>query len=135
MLSSDPLTPGFAPLQTATGGSPTVVALTLAGLLVTAGLALAVAYLLVRGYRRNRDPARLYLAVGLVLLTTGPIALQLVLTNATDVSPVGRAAAANASKLLGLAAVLYAIYGAANRTVSVEVDGEIDLSEPGRDRR
>lgn len=123
-----------APLQTATGGSPFIVAVTLVGLLVTAALALVVAYLLVRGYRRNRNRARLYLAVGLVLLTTGPIVIQLVLTNATEVSPVGRAAAANASKLLGLGAVLYAIYGAASRTVSAKVDGEIDLSEPGRDR-
>lgn len=121
-----------APLQTATGGSPFVVAVTLVGLLVTAALAVVVAYLLVRGYRRNRNRARLYLAVGLVLLTTGPIVIQLVLTNATEVSPVGRSLAANASKLVGLGAVLYAIYGVASRTVSVEVDRDLGQHEWGK---
>ena len=133
MSLATPTTLGFVPVQTATGGDPLVVTLALLGLLVTAALALAVAYLLVRGYRRNRDRARLYLAVGLVMLTAVPIVLQLVLTNFTDVSPVGRAAAANASKLLGLGAVLYAIYGVAGRTVSVEVDREFDPSEWRRD--
>lgn len=101
------------PLQTAVGGSPFVVALALAGLLLTAVLSLVVASLIVRGYRRNRDRARLYLAIGLILLVTGPIAIQLALTNVTAVSPVVRSAAANASKVLGLAAMLYAIYGTA----------------------
>ena len=96
-------------LQTATGGSPRVVALAFVGLFVTAVSSLVVAYLIVRGYRRNRDPARLYLAVGLVLLTTAPIALQFALTNVGVPAGV-RSAAANASKLLGLAAMLYAVY-------------------------
>lgn len=125
----------IAPLQTATGGEPFVVALTLVGLLVTAILALVVAYLLIRGYRRNRDRARLYLAIGLVFLTTVPIVIQLVLTNVTEVSPVARSLAANASKLVGLGVVLYAIYGVASRTVSVEVDRDLDPSEWRRDRR
>lgn len=119
----------FVLLQTSTGGSPLVVALTLAGLLVTAVLALAVASLLVRGYRRNQDRARLYFAIGLVLLTTGPIALQIVLTNFTDVTPVGRSVAANTSKLLGLGAMLYAIYGVASQTVSARVDRNLGSSE------
>ena len=98
-------------LQTTTGGSPLVVALALLGLFVTAGLSLVVAFRLVRGYRRNRNRARLFLAAGLVLLTTAPIVIQLVLTNFTTVPMAGRSAAANASKLLGLGAMLYAIYG------------------------
>lgn len=101
----------LTPLQAATGGSLVVVVLTLIGLFATATLALIVAYLLVKGYRENRNRARLYLAIGLILLTTGPIVLQLVLTNFTDASPGLRSAAANTSKLLGLAAMLYAIYG------------------------
>lgn len=117
------------PIQTATGGSPLVVAVTLVALLVTAVVALVVAYLLIRGYRRNQDRARLYFAVGLILLTTSPIALQLVLANVTDVSPVGRSAAANASKLLGLGAMLYAIYGVASQTVSATVDRDVGSSE------
>lgn len=98
-------------LQAVTGGSLVVVVLTLIGLFATATLALIVAYLLVKGYRENRNRAQLYLAIGLILLTTGPIVLQLVLTNFTDASRGLRSAAANTSKLLGLAAMLYAIYG------------------------
>ncbi|WP_224450440.1 DUF7521 family protein [Haloprofundus salilacus] len=98
-------------LQTSTGGSPVIVALTLLGLLATVLLSLAVAYLVVRGYRRNRDRARLFLAIGLLFLTTGPIVLQFVLTNVTTLSPGIRSATANASKLVGLASILYAIYG------------------------
>lgn len=101
----------FIPLQTTTGGSLVVVSLTLAGLLLTAVLALVVACLIIRGYRRNPDRAQLFLAVGLVLLTTSPIMLQLVMTNFTDVPRVGRAVAQNASNLLGLSAMLYATYG------------------------
>ncbi|MFC7189108.1 DUF7521 family protein [Halocatena marina] len=100
-------------LQTAIGGSPFIVVLVLLGLFTTAALSLVVAYLVFRGYLRNRDPARLSLAIGLVLLTTGPIVIQLVLTNLTPVSMVGRSVAANTSKLLGLGAMLYAIYGIA----------------------
>lgn len=112
-------------LQTATGGSPFVVALALVGLLVTAALSFGVAYLLLRGYRRNRNQARLYLAIGLILLTTGPIVIQLVLTNFTTMSEVGRSAAANASKLLGLGAMLYAIYGVSRpRTIRTKIDSD-----------
>ena len=125
-VGSVPLPADPVPLQTATGGSTLVVVLALVGLLLTAVLSLAVASLMVRGYRRHRDRARLSLAVGLILLTTGPILAQLALTNLTDVSVAGRSAVANASKLLGLCAMLYAIYGVAERrrtaTVSVEVD-------------
>lgn len=98
-------------LQTSTGGSPIVVVLTLLTLLVTAGLSLGVAYLLIRGYHQNRNRARLFLGLGLVLLTTGPIVLQFVLSTFTTLSPVLRSGLANASKLLGLGAILYAIYG------------------------
>ncbi|GAA0200601.1 hypothetical protein ACFFQF_01155 [Haladaptatus pallidirubidus] len=96
------------------GGSPLVIVLALLGLFVTVALSLVVAYLVVRGYRRNRNRARLFLAAGLILLTTGPILIQLVLTNFMAVPAVVRSAAANASKLLGLGAMLYAIYGVSN---------------------
>lgn len=119
-------------LQTATGGSPLVVVLVLFGLLLTAGLSLVVAYLVVRGYRRNRNRARLYLAVGLVLLTAGPIVIQLVLTNVTTISPVGRSAAANASKLLGLGAMLYAIYGLTRPRTTTRIKRDSDRSNEER---
>lgn len=46
-----------------------------------------------------------------MLLTAGPIVIQLVLSNVTTMSAVGQSAAANTSKLLGLGAMFYAIYG------------------------
>ena len=119
-------------LQTATGGSPFVIVLALLGLFFTAGLSLVVAYLVIRGYRRNRNRARLYLAVGLVLLTAGPILIQLVLTNVTTMSPVGRSAAANASKLLGLGAMLYAIYGVTRPRTTARMKRGSDRSDEVR---
>lgn len=124
-----------APLQTTTdaiGGSPLVVVLALLGLLLTAGLSLVVAYLVIRGYRRNRNRARLYLAVGLVLLTAGPIVIQLVLTNVTAMSQIGRSAAANASKLLGLGAMLYAIYGVTRPRTTTTRKRDSDRSDEVR---
>lgn len=108
----------------ATGGSPTVVTLVFVSLLLTVVLSLVVAYLLLQGYRRNRDAGRLALAVGLVFLTTVPFVAQFVLTNATSVPPVTRSAVANASKLLGLGAMLYAIYGVSRSRVARRPAGE-----------
>lgn len=99
----------------ATGGSVLLVLLALLGLLLTAVLSLWVAYLVVRGYRQNPNRARLYLALGLLLLTTGPIVIRLVFSNLPHLSAVEQSAAANTSKLLGLGAMLYAIYGSAGR--------------------
>lgn len=120
----------FGLLQTATGGSELLVVLALLGLLVTAVLSVVVAYVIARGYRRNRDPARLWLAVGLVLLVTGPIVLQFVLTNLAVGSEVVRSAVANASKLLGLGAILYAIYGVSRRRVP---ENAREIDEPTTD--
>jgi hypothetical protein len=97
-------------LQTVTGGSGAVVVLALAGLLVAAGLSLVVVYKLFEGYRRNGTRPMLALAVGLVLLVTGPIFLRLAFANLVTVSPAARSLATTASELLGLAAIMYAIY-------------------------
>lgn len=104
------------PLQ-ATGGSSAVITLVFISLLLTVCLSLAVAYLLLRGYRRNREAGRLALAVGLVLLTTVPFVAQFALTNVTSVPAITRSAIANASKLFGLVAMLYAIYGVSRSEV------------------
>lgn len=122
----------FVLLQTTTGGPRLVVILAFLGLFVTATLSLGVAYLVLRGYHRNRDPARLYLAIGLVLLTTVPIVIQLVLTNFTAVSMVGRSAIANASKLLGLGAMLYAIYGVSRNHVSTRENASDQSNQVSR---
>jgi hypothetical protein len=105
----------LVPLQTSTGGSPSIVALTLVGLLITVLLSLVVAYLIIRGYSQNRNRARLYLAIGLLFLTTGPILSQFVLTN-LGVVPNLRSAIANISKLSGLGAMVYAIYSVSQST-------------------
>lgn len=99
------------PLQTTTtGGSVIVITLVLIGFVLTAMLSLIVAYRVIRGYQRNRSRARLYLALGLVLLTTVPILLGFV-TPVVGISSVGRSLVTTVSELLGLAAMLYAIYG------------------------
>jgi Na+/H+ antiporter NhaC len=103
------MTTGIA-LQTTVGGSRTVVLLALAGLVLAAALSLLVVYRLVEGYRRNGTRPMLVLGVGLALLVTGPIFLRLALTNVVSVSPATRSVATTASELLGLAAILYAIY-------------------------
>ena len=120
-------------LQTTTGGSTLVVVLAFLGLLATAILSLVVASLMVRRYRRERNRARLAVAIGVILLTTGPIAIQLVLTNLTTVSVVVRSAAANASKLLGLGALLYAIYGTTGRRRRTTVELDADRLNVGSD--
>lgn len=109
----------LVPLQTSTGGSPSIVVLTLVGLLITVLLSLVVAYLIIRGYSQNRNRARLYLAIGLLLLTTGPILSQFVLTN-LGIDPDLRSAIANMSKLSGLGAMVYAIYNVSQPTNSTQ---------------
>jgi len=97
-------------LQTTVGGSGTVVGLAFVGLLVAMGLSVLVVAKLVRGYRRNGTRPMLYLGAGLALLVTAPWVLRLVLSNLVAVSPAARSLATAGLELLGLAAILYAIY-------------------------
>ena len=100
----------------ATGAAPS---LALGVLLLTAlslALSAAIAVVLLRGYRRG--PGRtgiLTLAVGLLLLTTVPELLRLGLPTATGVGVVGRSLLVSASELLGLGAILWAVYGGGSR--------------------
>jgi len=96
---------------TTTGGSATVVLAALVALFVAAVLSVALALRLYRGYRRGGGRARLLLAVGLVLLTTVPIGLRLVLTNVPGTTAATRELAVAGSQLLGLLLVLGVIYG------------------------
>lgn len=97
-------------LQTVVGGSHTVVLAALAGLLVAAVLSLLVVAKLVGGYRRSGTRPMLYLGVGLALLVTAPIFLRLAFANFVNVSPAVRSLATTGLELLGLVAILYAIY-------------------------
>lgn len=99
------------PLQTtATGGSPTLVLLVFAALFAATLLSLYLATRLYRGYRAGGGRGMLGLFVGLVLLTTVPILLRLVLTNVGGVPATMRALAATTSQLLGLLVVLGVVY-------------------------
>ena len=101
-----------SPLQiNVTGGSVVFALLALFALAVAAGLSLLIAYEALRGYRGTGEQAMLMLAVGIVLLSAGPIAIRIVLPTFTNAPDSVRALSATASELLGLGCILYAIYG------------------------
>ncbi|WP_348610031.1 hypothetical protein [Halobaculum rarum] len=97
-------------LQTATGGSPTVVLLVFAMLFVAVVLSLYLARRLYDGYRASGGRRRLLLGIGLVLVTTVPILLRLLLSNVPGTDPAVRSLAVTASQLVGLLIVLGVIY-------------------------
>jgi len=71
-----------------------------------------IAVVLVRGYRRG--PGRtgmLWLAVGLLLLTTVPELLRIALPTVTGVDTVGRSILVSATELAGLGAILWSVFG------------------------
>ncbi len=94
-----------------TGGSAVVAAVALLGLAVAAGLSVLIAYEALKGYRGTGDRAMLFLAVGIVLLTGGPIALRILLPTFTETPESVRLLSTTVSELLGLGCILYAIYG------------------------
>ncbi|WP_276272279.1 hypothetical protein [Haloarcula litorea] len=98
-------------LQTTTGGSPTVVLLVFGALFLATVLSLYLAVRLYRGYRASGGRGMGLLGVGLVLLTTVPILLRLVLSNVPGTDPTLRAAAATASQAVGLLLILGVVYG------------------------
>lgn len=76
--------------------------------LATAVVGAFVAYQALRGYRRNASRVMLALAVGIVLLTTAPVAVRLGLELLGLLDGVGRALVAQTIRIAGLVAVLYA---------------------------
>ena len=104
----------FGPLLqfSATGTAPPIAAVVVGLSVLSLVLSLAVAAVLVRGYRRG--PGRrgmLVLAVGLVLLTTVPELLRIMLPSVTGIGVVGRSLLVSGCELLGLGAILRAVYG------------------------
>lgn len=93
----------------AEGGSALVVGLVLVTFVVAAVLSLAIAYRLSVGYRGSGDRSMLAIAVGLLLLTTVPTAIRIVVPTALGGYDALRVLAATSSELLGLLAILYAI--------------------------
>lgn len=94
----------------AVGGSPTLVLLAFAALFVATVLSLYLARRLYDGYRETGGRARLLLGVGLVLVTTVPILLRLLLSNLPETDPTLRSLAVTACQLVGLLLVLGVIY-------------------------
>ncbi|ELY99861.1 hypothetical protein C482_10267 [Natrialba chahannaoensis JCM 10990] len=84
----------------------TVVSLFLVALFGT-----VIAYQAYRGYRRNDARSMLYLAVGLLLLTLFPFVLNVVLNTMTATDRIVTVFAKNLSRLLGLVAIMYSLYG------------------------
>lgn len=100
----------------ATGTEPTVALAVVALSALAIALSLAIAAVLVRGYRRGpggRD--LLVLAVGLLLLTTLPELLRVGLPTATGVGTVGRSVLVSGCELLGLGTILWVVYGGGSK--------------------
>lgn len=98
------------PLQTATGGATVIVLLAFIALFVATILSLYLAVRLYRGYRTGGGRGMLGLLVGLVLLTTVPFVLRLVLTNIGGIAPTTRSLVATSSQLVGLLVILRVVY-------------------------
>lgn len=101
-----------APLGLSASGTGVWVALgALALSLLSLVLSVVIAAVLVRGYRRSPGhTGMLVLAFGLLFLTTVPGVLRIGLPTATGVGTVGRSVLVSGCELLGLGAVLYAVY-------------------------
>lgn len=100
----------------ATGADPWLAAGVLGLSTLSIVLSVLIAALLIRGYRRGpRHTGTLTLAVGLVLLTTVPEILRIGLPTFTAVDTVGRSIVTSGCELVGLGAVLWAVYGRGSR--------------------
>jgi hypothetical protein len=86
------------------------------GILAVLGLGLAVAYSLwiaaslLRGYRTATARRTGWLALGLLLLTTVPISVRFLAGTSSGLAPTGVSILALGSELLGLVAILGALY-------------------------
>lgn len=88
---------------------PTLTAVTA---LITAVVGGFVAYQAYRGYQRNASRAMLFLAVGILLLTTIPFVLKQPLVLLSLASPAEAELTAQGCRVAGLLTVLYAFTGA-----------------------
>lgn len=85
--------------------------LTVASLFLVALIGTVIAYQAYRGYRRNDAPSMLYLAVGLLLLTLCPFLVNVTITSLTQLEQIVTVFLENVSRLLGLLAIMYSLYG------------------------
>ncbi|SEV82757.1 DUF7521 family protein [Natrinema salifodinae] len=85
--------------------------LTVASLFLVALFGTIIAYQAYRGYRRNDATSMLYLAVGLLLLTLFPFLLNVIVTTLVSPERIVIALLENISRLVGLVAITYSLYG------------------------
>ncbi|WP_224450441.1 DUF7521 family protein [Haloprofundus salilacus] len=76
---------------------------------VTAIAGFFVATLAFRGYQRNASRPMLYLALGIVLLTTVPVSVDYALQGVTAATDAEILLAVTATHLAGILAILYAL--------------------------
>lgn len=104
-------------LQFRASGAEPSIAVAIVGLsALSLILSLSIAAVLVRGYRRG--PGRrgmLWLAVGLLMLTTVPELLRVGLPTFSGVGSVTRSVIVSACELLGLGTILWTVYGGRDR--------------------
>lgn len=98
------------PIAAETGPDPVLGVLVLVTLVGATVLSLYLVARLYRGYRRGGDGGMLVLGAGLVLLTTVPIVVRLVLANVPGVGVELQELLATVSQLLGLLVILGVIY-------------------------
>ena len=85
--------------------------LTVASLFLVAAIGTIIAYQAYRGYRRNDARSMLYLAVGLLLLTLCPFLVNVTINTFTQFEHIVIVFLENVSRLLGLVAIMYSLYG------------------------
>ena len=96
----------------ATGTDPFIALGVLILSVVSVVLSLTIAVVLVRGYRSG--PAHrgmLWLAVGLIFLTTVPELLRVGLPTATNIGIASRSILISGCELFGLGTILWTVYG------------------------
>ncbi|MWV40288.1 hypothetical protein [Natrialba sp. INN-245] len=84
---------------------------TIASLFLVALMGAIIAYQAYRGYRRNDATSMLYLALGLLLLTVCPFLVNVTITTVTSADHLVTVFFENVSRLLGLLAIMYSLYG------------------------
>lgn len=91
--------------------APLFEVLTVASLFLVALVGTLIAYQAYRGYRRNDSTSMLYLSIGLLLLTAFPFLINILITTLISPSQVVTVFLENTSRLLGLLAIMYSLYG------------------------
>lgn len=94
-----------------TTAAPGLVLTVFGALIVATALSIYLAVRLYRGYRAGGSPDMLLLGFGLVLLTTVPMLLRLLLSNVPAVTPAWREIGATTAQLVGLLLITEVIYG------------------------